>query len=80
MSTISSTSETSIDVIEKALKDLRQSFNSGKTKSISWRKQQLEQLFKMCDEQQNVFASAAKADFHRPDFETLFFDCGSVSF
>lgn len=71
--------ETSIDVIENIFKDLRQSFNNGKTKSISWRKKQIEQLYKMCDEQKVVFASAVNVDFHRPNFETLLFDCGSVS-
>jgi hypothetical protein len=71
--------DTSIDVIENIFKDLRQSFNNGKTKSIEWRKKQLEQLYKMCDEQKEIFASANNADFHRPSFETLLFDCGSVS-
>jgi hypothetical protein len=33
----------------------------------------------MCDEQKEIFASANNADFHRPNFETLLFDCGSVS-
>jgi acyl-CoA reductase-like NAD-dependent aldehyde dehydrogenase len=79
MSTISTMNDTSIDVIENIFKDLRQSFNNGKTKSIEWRKKQLEQLYKMCDEQKEIFASANNADFHRPSFETLLFDCGSVS-
>ncbi len=79
MSTISTMNDTSIDVIENIFKDLRQSFNNGKTKSIEWRKKQLEQLYKMCDEQKGAFASAANADFHRPNFETLILDCGSVS-
>jgi len=78
MSTASIRSDTSVDTIESIFKDLRQSFNSGKTKSIAWRKQQLEQLCKMCDEQRDLFASANKADFHRPNFETLLLDCGSI--
>jgi hypothetical protein len=80
MSTTSSINETSIDVIENIFKDLRESFNSGKTKSLAWRKKQIEQLYKMCDEQKGLFASAAHADFHRPNFETMLFDCSSVSF
>ncbi len=79
MSRISSISETSIDTIENVFKELRESFNSEKTKSLAWRKKQIEQLYKMCDEQKEVFASATNADFHRPHFETLLFDCGSVS-
>jgi aldehyde dehydrogenase (NAD+) len=71
--------ETSTDVIETIFKDIRASFKSGKTKPISWRKKQIEQIYKMCDEQKGVFASAAHADFHRPHSETLLFDCSSVS-
>ncbi len=77
--TASAMMETSSDVIENIFKDLRATFDTGKTKSLSWRKNQLEQLYKMCDEQKGAFASAANADFHRPNFETLILDCGSVS-
>ena len=69
---------TSNDVIKTMFQDLRRTFSSGKTKSLVWRRQQLEQLYKMFDEQSELFASAANADFHRPIFETRFLDCGSV--
>ena len=75
----SSTTETPLDTIDDIFQDLRQSFNAGKTKPLAWRKQQLAQLYKMCDEQKGAFAAAAKADFHRPDAETMIMDCGSVS-
>ncbi|CAF3876560.1 unnamed protein product [Rotaria sp. Silwood1] len=68
--------ETPLDSIPSIFQDLRASFKSGKTKSIAWRKRQIEQLYKMCDEQKDVFASAAYADFHRPSAETLLYDCG----
>ncbi|CAF1111092.1 unnamed protein product [Rotaria sordida] len=70
--------ETPLDVIENIFKDLRQSFNNGKTKSLLWRKKQIEQIYKMCDEQKHVFALAAYNDFHRPTSETILFDCGSI--
>ncbi|CAF3961935.1 unnamed protein product [Rotaria sordida] len=70
--------ETLVDSIPNIFQDLRSSFNSGKTKSIGWRKQQIEQLYKMCDEQKEVFASAANVDFHRPNAETLLYDCGVI--
>jgi aldehyde dehydrogenase (NAD+) len=79
MSTTLAVTETSIDSIQTILKDLRTSFNSGKTRPITWRKRQIEQLFKMCDEQKAVFASAANADFYRPSAETFLYDCGVVS-
>ena len=72
--------ETPEDSIPNIFKDLRASFNSGKTKSLAWRKRQIEQLYKMCDEQKDVFASAVHADFHRPAAETRLYDCGVVSF
>lgn len=70
--------DTSVDEIPKIFQDLRQTFNTGKTKSLTWRRQQLEQLLKMFEEQSDLFASAVNADFHRPSFETKFLDCGSV--
>lgn len=68
--------ETPINSIPTVLGDLRKTFNTGKTKSVAWRKQQIEQIYKMFDEQKEVFASAAKADFHRPSAETYLYDCG----
>jgi hypothetical protein len=72
--------ETPVDSLPTILKDLRTSFNAGKTRPLAWRKQQIAQLFKMCDEQKEVFASAGNADFHRPTAETLLYDCGMVSY
>lgn len=72
--------ETPVESLPDLFKDLRRAFNSGKTKSIAWRKQQIEQLYRMCDEQQEYFAAAARIDFHRPTAETLLYDCGVVSF
>ncbi|CAF0815765.1 unnamed protein product, partial [Didymodactylos carnosus] len=69
---------TSVDSIPQVLSGLRTAFNSGKTKSLKWRKEQLEGLLLLFDEQKNLFASAAKADFHRPEHETLMFDCASI--
>lgn len=71
--------ETPLDEIPSIFRDLRASFNTGKTKSVAWRKQQIEQVFKMCEEQKEAFAAAANADFHRPHAETILFDCGIVS-
>ena len=71
--------ETPLEQIETILKDLRASFKSGKTKPLSWRKKQIEQLYKMCDEQRELFASAANTDFARPSTETYLYDCGVVS-
>jgi len=80
MTTTLAMTETSVDSIPTIFKDLRASFNSGKTKSVAWRKRQIEQIYKMCDEQKEVFASAANADFYRPSAETLLYDCGVVSY
>ncbi|UJR31818.1 hypothetical protein I4U23_019295 [Adineta vaga] len=78
MSTISITTETSLDAVETIIKDLRQAFNTGKTKSVAWRRQQLERLFEMCDKDRDTLAAAVHTDFHRPNSETLIFDCASI--
>lgn len=78
MSTTSPATETSSDVIETIFKDLRRAFDSGRTKPLAWREQQLEQLLKMCSEQKDAFAKAAHKDFRRPLDETLLLDCASV--
>jgi hypothetical protein len=80
MSTTLAMTETPVESIPNIFKDLRASFNSGKTRSLAWRKKQIEQLYKMFDEQKELFASAANADFNRPSTETLLYDCGMVSF
>ncbi|CAF1050457.1 unnamed protein product [Adineta ricciae] len=78
MSTKANMNETPLEQIETILKDLRASFKSGKTKPLSWRKKQIEQLYKMCDEQRELFASAANTDFARPITETYLYDCGVI--
>jgi hypothetical protein len=35
--------------------DLRTTFNSGRTRPLAWRKQQLEQMVKMLEENESVF-------------------------
>jgi hypothetical protein len=79
MTSTSLMTETPVENIPSIFRDVRTSFISGKTKSIAWRKKQIEQLYKMCDEQKFVFASATNADFHRPTAETIIYDCSVVS-
>ena len=79
MTSTSAMTDTPVENIPHIFRDLRTSFISGKTKPVAWRKKQIEQIYKMCDEQKDVFASAANADFHRPTAETLLYDCGLVS-
>ncbi|CAF0739540.1 unnamed protein product [Didymodactylos carnosus] len=75
---MSSGAMTAVESIPLLLTGLRTTFNSGKTKSLKWRKQQLERLLKLFDEQKHLFADAAKEDFHRPEQETLLYDCGLI--
>lgn len=70
--------ETPVASLPDLFNDLRRAFDSGKTRSVTWRKQQIEQLYRMCDEQQEYFAAAARVDFHRPTAETLLYDCGVI--
>lgn len=71
--------DTPVESLPDLFRDLRRNFDSGKTKPLEWRKEQLKQLYKMCEEQQDYFAAAARIDFYRPTAETLLYDCGVVS-
>ena len=47
---------------ETMLKDLRTVFNSGKTKSLEWRRQQLEKVAIMIEENTELFTSTVRKD------------------
>lgn len=65
--------------IEKELNELRGTFESGKTRGISWRKAQLQAILKLISENEDSIFDALKQDLgkHRVeayrDEVTLFF-------
>ncbi|KAJ1391514.1 Aldehyde/histidinol dehydrogenase [Sesbania bispinosa] len=53
------------------VKELRQSFDSGKTKSYKWRISQLEGIVKMLEERENDIITALDKDLSKPGFEAF---------
>ncbi|ESK93570.1 aldehyde dehydrogenase [Moniliophthora roreri MCA 2997] len=68
---------TPLDEIEKIHTELKNGFNSGKTKSIAYRKYQLLQLMYMMKDNGERFEEALKADLGRPPLESQFFEVAS---
>lgn len=53
---------------------LRDTFSSGRTKDLRWRKWQLKQVFWMVDENEDQFIASLHADLNRHPFESLMAD------
>ena len=53
-----------------SLSKLRQSFASGKTKDIGFRKNQLKSLLRFVSENESLIVSALNEDLRKPSFET----------
>lgn len=64
--------------LESAYKTLQETFKSGKTKSIAWRKWQLKQLWWMVCDNEGAIARALRTDLSRHDFESYYVDIGAV--
>jgi len=55
----------------KLVGDVRNAFNTGRTKSVEWRKEQLKAVDRMLVENEATFISALKADLNKPVQETI---------
>lgn len=53
------------------MKELRTSFNSGKTKSYEWRISQLQSIAKMIEENEGEIIKALVEDLSKPQFESF---------
>ena len=60
------------------LADVRRVFNSGRTRPLSWRSEQLRAIERMCDEREPEIAEAIGKDLGRPAFEAWLGDVGST--
>lgn len=56
---------------DEVLGSARRAFASGITRSPKFRKDQLRQLYKLLDENENAFVEALKADLKKPRFESV---------
>jgi len=59
------------NICAQIVSELRESFLSGKTRSLSYRKKQLKALRRMIDENEDAFYDALKADLRKPWMETF---------
>lgn len=53
------------------VKELRKSFNSGRTKSYEWRMLQLSNIARMLDEKEKDIVEALYKDLSKPELETF---------
>ncbi|KAI8054586.1 aldehyde dehydrogenase 3 family member [Syncephalis plumigaleata] len=57
--------------IKQCTEDLAATFEAGLTRSLSFRKQQLRQFVKLCDEQMDVLLEAVQKDIGKHPYETI---------
>ena len=69
---------TSAEEAATAYSLLQQTFKSGKTKSIAWRKWQLKQVWWMVADNEEAIARVLHSDLNRHDFESYYMDIGGV--
>ena len=70
---------TSLNNIADIVSSLRTTYYSGTTRPLSWRKQQLEALVRMMEDNEAAFSAALKADLGKPDVEGFITDIAFVT-
>ncbi len=60
------------------LAEVRKVFNTGRTRSLEWRAEQLRAIERMCDESEPEIAEALASDLGRSSFEAWLGDVGST--
>ena len=63
---------------QAAYTTIRNTFKTGRTKSVAWRKWQLKQLWWMVCDNEEAIAAALHTDLNRHDFESYFTDIAGV--
>ncbi|KAK9072585.1 hypothetical protein SSX86_009020 [Deinandra increscens subsp. villosa] len=66
------------DHLEADLKELREAFNSGKTKESSWRISQLHGLLRILEDRENDISMALKRDLGKHHVEAYRDEIGTV--
>ena len=67
---------TELAAIPATVARLRSAFESGRTRPLAWRKQQLEQIIRMHEDHKQEFLDALHADLGKPAFEAFASDVG----
>ncbi len=77
--TITNEQDTSIDEVASRVEALRVTFNSGVTRSLEWRQEQLGGLIQFCEEQEEALIAAMGSDLGRPWLEAYAADIGTTA-
>ena len=62
----------------KTVNALRSTFNTNKTLSLKWRKEQLNALMRLIDENERVLCDALQKDLKKNDHETIIMEFGVI--
>lgn len=68
-----------IDAIAPLVGRLRQTFDSGRTRPLEWRKGQLEALIRFAREEGDALVEALQADMGKPEFEARAADIAQIT-
>ncbi|VDC06083.1 unnamed protein product [Peniophora sp. CBMAI 1063] len=66
------------DEISNAYARIQSTFTSGKTRPLAWRRQQLVQIGKLVQENEEMLLSAISVDLGKPRVEVMVADMGPV--
>lgn len=69
----------SIAAIPDLVQRLRSTFDSGKTRSLAWRRAQLEALIRFARENDGALIEALRADMGKPELEARVADVGQIT-
>lgn len=61
----------SLNVCNQIIKELKETFKTGRTRDLKFRKQQLKKLLQAIEDNKDPICDALKADLNKPAFETL---------
>ncbi|XP_038899561.1 aldehyde dehydrogenase family 3 member H1-like isoform X2 [Benincasa hispida] len=59
------------EAAERVVAELRESYNSGKTRSYEWRVNQLKNLLKLVSENEEEMVQTVHSDLYKPEFEAF---------
>ena len=77
--TITNEPDTSTAAVPARVAALRATFESGVTRSLEWRQEQLDALIRFCDEQEEALIEAIVSDLGRPWLEAYAADIGTTA-
>ncbi|XP_022976768.1 aldehyde dehydrogenase family 3 member H1-like isoform X1 [Cucurbita maxima] len=64
------------EAAERVVAELRESYNSGKTRSYEWRVNQLKNLLKLIEENEEEMVDKIHSDLHKPESEAFAHEVG----